>query len=150
MSAIRSRNTAPEMFLRRQLHQRGFRYRLNVRDLPGRPDIVLPRYSAVIFAHGCFWHGHDCHLFRWPGTRVDFWKSKITRNREVDRAALDALQARGWRTAVVWECALRGPSRLPADEVLEGIVEWLTRGEGQLEIRSTSTGVRPPHGRPET
>src|SRR3546814_10547828 len=83
MSGIRSTNTKPEMILRRGLHAAGFRFRLHDRRLPGKPDLVFPRYSAVLFAHGCFWHGHNCHLFRLPATRTDFWAAKIDRNRQV-------------------------------------------------------------------
>src|SRR3954470_16295918 len=79
MAGIRGTNTAPEMILRRALHAEGFRYRLHDRRLPGKPDMVFPRHHAVIFAHGCFWHGHDCHLFKWPSTRPEFWQTKIRR-----------------------------------------------------------------------
>jgi DNA mismatch endonuclease (patch repair protein) len=95
MSGIRSTGTRPEMILRRGLHRAGFRYRLHVRNLPGKPDLVFPRYNAVIFAHGCFWHGHDCHLFKWPSTRRDFWQAKIARNRVVDARSEAALTAQG-------------------------------------------------------
>ena len=81
MSAVRSRDTQPELVIRRGLHARGFRYRLHSAELPGKPDIVLPKYHAVVLVHGCFWHGHDCALFRTPGTRRKFWEAKIARNR---------------------------------------------------------------------
>ncbi|MFP4906044.1 very short patch repair endonuclease [Paraburkholderia sp. BR14261] len=107
MSGIRGRNTKPEKLIRSLLHRRGFRFRLNVRELPGRPDIVLPRRRAVVFVHGCFWHGHNCALFKWPRTRPEFWREKIARNRLNDAKALAALAAQGWRVAVIWECACR-------------------------------------------
>ena len=124
MSGIRGRNTKPEILIRSLLHRRGFRFRLDARDLPGRPDIVLPRYRAVIFVHGCFWHGHDCHLFKWPQTRPEFWRDKISRNRANDARAQAALLDADWRVATVWECALRGANR-DLDGVLQRLVDWL-------------------------
>ena len=118
MSGIRGSNTKPELLLRKGLHALGFRFRLHDRSLPGKPDIVLPRYKAVIFAHGCFWHGHDCHLFKWPSTRPEFWQAKIARNRAVDERTEAALSEAGWRQAIVWECALKGKTRLPLEEVI--------------------------------
>ncbi len=108
MSGIRGRDTQPEMMIRRHLHAHGFRYRLCRKDLPGKPDIVLPRWKVAVFAHGCFWHGHQgCALFRVPKTRTQFWSEKIARNAQRDEAAIGALSDLGWRVAVVWECALR-------------------------------------------
>jgi len=128
MSGIRARNTKPERQIRSLLHRRGFRFRLNVRELPGQPDIVLPRYRAAVFIHGCFWHGHDCPLFKWPHTREDFWRAKIARNRANDARALAALAAQGWRVAVIWECALRGAGR-DTDALLQRLALWLQSGE---------------------
>src|ERR1700710_200975 len=119
MAGIRGTNTAPEMILRCALHAEGFRYRLHDRRLPGKPDMVFSRHHAVIFAHGCFWHGHDCHLFKWPSTRSDFWKAKIERNRVVDARVASELAALGWRCGHVWECALKGRTKLPINEVLD-------------------------------
>lgn len=135
MSGIRGKNTKPEMMLRRGLHARGLRYRLHARDLPGSPDMVFPARRAVLFVHGCFWHGHDCHLFRLPGSRPDFWRTKIDRNREVDRRAVDALREAGWRVAVVWECALKGRTRRDPDAVLDACALWAREGRDWLEIR---------------
>jgi DNA mismatch endonuclease, patch repair protein len=135
MSGIRGRNTKPEILIRSLLHRRGFRYRLDARDLPGRPDIVLPRYHAVVFVHGCFWHGHDCHLFKWPQTRADFWREKIGRNRANDARAAAALRERGWRVATVWECALRGAHR-DLDGVLQRLVDWLQSDAPTLDERA--------------
>ena len=136
MSGIRGKNTKPEMMIRRGLHARGFRYRLHC-QLPGKPDICLAKYRAVIFVHGCFWHGHDCHLFRWPSTRPDFWRKKIERNRAVDERALAALKANGWRTATVWECVLKGAGRRPADMTLDCLSRWLNSGEADLQIQGS-------------
>jgi DNA mismatch endonuclease (patch repair protein) len=125
MSGIRSKDTKPELQVRKALHRKGYRYRLHDPKLPGKPDIVLPKYGAVILVNGCFWHGHACHLFKWPSTRKDFWRSKITRNAEKDRETSDALTAAGWRVLVVWECALRGRHRLEFDSLVNQIVDWL-------------------------
>lgn len=138
MAGIRGKDTKPEMMLRKGLHAAGFRYRLHARDLPGRPDIVFPRHRAVLFAHGCFWHGHDCHLFRWPSTRQEFWTTKINRNREVDTRSEQALAQADWRLGIVWECALKGRTRLPLLEVLEACVGWLRSDAARLEIRGTA------------
>lgn len=135
MSGIRATNTRPELVLRKGLHARGFRFRLHDRSLPGKPDIVLPRYRAVILAHGCFWHGHDCHLFKWPKTRDEFWRAKIARNRDVDLKAEAALDAAGWRRATVWECALKGKTRLPLEEVLSRCAAWLRSDSERIKIR---------------
>ncbi len=138
MSGIRGKNTKPEMLLRRGLHARGLRYRLHAKDLPGSPDLVFPARKAVLFAHGCFWHGHDCHLFRMPGSRPDFWRTKIERNREVDRRAVEALRQAGWRVGVVWECALKGRTRLDLETVLDACAAWAREGGDMLEIRGKS------------
>lgn len=108
MSRIGSRDTAPEMAIRRVLHRAGYRFRLQRKDLPGRPDLTLPKHQAVIFVHGCFWHGHEnCPDFRLPKTNEAFWKEKIARNIERDRRAVVDLGKLGWRVLVVWECATR-------------------------------------------
>ena len=135
MSGIRSTNTKPEITLRKGLHRLGFRFRLHDRRLPGSPDVVLPKYKAVIFAHGCFWHGHDCHLFKPPSTRMEFWTAKIKRNREVDAAATVALRALDWRVGIVWECALKGRTHHPHEDVIQMCVDWLGSGKPDLEVR---------------
>lgn len=134
MSGIRGRNTKPEILVRSLLHRQGFRFRLHVRELPGKPDIVLPRYHAAIFVHGCFWHGHDCPLFRMPGTRADFWRDKIGRNQTNDQKAKSALLAAGWRVGVVWECAIRGPGK-NIESVARRLGEWLRSEEKETEAR---------------
>lgn len=113
MSKIRVRNTRPEMMVRSLLHKTGFRFRLNVKDLPGQPDIVLPRYKTVIFVHGCFWHGHSCPKGRkLPMTRKEFWAKKLARNTERDKENFRDLRELGWRIVVVWECELKEPASL--------------------------------------
>jgi len=129
MSRIRGKDTRPELVLRRGLHSLGFRFRLHRKDLPGRPDMVFPRYRAVVLVHGCFWHGHDCPLFKLPATRREFWVAKIEGNRARDTRNLAGLTAAGWRALMVWECALKGPARLPADAVLAEITSWLASNE---------------------
>jgi len=135
MSGIRGKNTKPELLLRKGLHAQGFRFRLHDASLPGKPDIVFPRYKAVIFAHGCFWHGHDCHLFKWPSTRPEFWQTKINRNRMVDERTEAALTEKGWRQAIVWECALKGRNRLLLENIITRCAEWLRSDRQRLEIR---------------
>ena len=128
MSRIKSKDTKPEMILRRGLHGRGLRYRLHGADIPGKPDMVFPRHRAVVFVHGCFWHGHGCSLFRWPKTRAAFWRTKINRNVERDLSALAALQAEGWRALVVWECAIRGRNRRAMQDVLRRAEAFIRQG----------------------
>lgn len=135
MAGIRGKDTRPELVLRTALHRRGFRYRLHRRDLPGTPDLVFPGRKAVIFVHGCFWHGHDCHLFHWPQTRADFWRGKIGGNIARDRAQRQALAAAGWRIGTVWECTLKGRTRLPFPEVVDRCAVWLDTDERTLEVR---------------
>ncbi|MFW5437861.1 very short patch repair endonuclease [Paenibacillus apiarius] len=125
MAGIRSKDTKPEMILRKGLHSLGFRYRLHDKSLLGKPDMVFPRYNAVIFAHGCFWHGHSCHLFKWPSSNTEFWRNKITRNMELDKEHIARLQEMGWRTGIVWECSLKGKYRINTEEVIELCAQWL-------------------------
>ena len=109
MSRIRSSNTKPELDLRHALWKMGFRYRVNDRRLPGKPDIVLPKYKTVIFVHGCFWHGHEgCRFFVVPATHTEFWTDKIRMNRERDAITSEKLESLGWTVITVWECTLRG------------------------------------------
>lgn len=113
MSAIRSKNTKPELLVRKLLHSKGYRYRLHVKTLPGNPDIVLKRWNAIILVHGCFWHGHQgCHLSHIPKTRTDFWSGKISANKLRDTKTGERLIADGWRVIEVWECAIKGKARL--------------------------------------
>ena len=128
MAAIRGKDTKPELLIRKALFARGYRYRLHDKRLPGKPDLVFPKYRAVIFVHGCFWHGHGCHLFKWPKTRRDFWRRKISHNRTKDAQVYDHLHAEGWFILTVWECALKGKGRHPVKVVLDRIVHWLECG----------------------
>jgi len=125
MRAIRGRDTGPEMRLRALLHRAGFRFRLHRRDLPGRPDIVLPRHRAVVLVHGCFWHRHqDCRFAAMPATRPDFWAAKFAANVARDGRNIADLQALGWRVAVVWECELKADAQARAD----ALGCWLRQG----------------------
>jgi DNA mismatch endonuclease, patch repair protein len=137
MAGIRGKNTKPELIIRRGLHSRGFRYLLHDKRLPGKPDLVFPKYRAVIFVHGCFWHGHDCHLFRWPKTRKGFWRKKIERNRERDESALDALANADWRICIIWECALKGRTKLVNAETLRRCSLWLPTRRKYLELKGS-------------
>ena len=121
MSHIRGKNTKPEQVIRRGLFARGFRFRLHDTRLPGRPDLVLPRYRTVVFINGCFWHGHDCHLFRTPATNAEFWATKIHRTQDNDARNVAILVGAGWRVITVWECAIRGKSEDAVSEVLDSL-----------------------------
>jgi DNA mismatch endonuclease, patch repair protein len=108
MSRIRSSNTKPEMLVRKFLHAQGFRYRLHVKNMPGKPDIVLPKYKTVIFVHGCFWHGHEgCRYYAVPKTRTEWWLNKINTNIANDSKAVKALKKDGWKVVEIWECDLK-------------------------------------------
>ena len=143
MSGIKGKNTKPEIAFRKILHSRGFRFRLHNKDLPGKPDLVLSRYKAVIFIHGCFWHGHEsCRLFRIPKSRSEFWGEKITGNIARDKSQLVLLQDNGWRILIVWECSVKGKPHLviKAADLAE---KWLKKSEaGFAEIRrDAATGL---------
>jgi DNA mismatch endonuclease (patch repair protein) len=134
MSRIRGGDTKPEMTIRRGLHSLGLRYRLHARTLPGRPDLVFPRYRAVILVHGCFWHGHHCHLFRMPATRPEFWQNKIDANRQRDSTTHIALRADGWRILTVWECSLKGSEKWPLQLLLDTAAAFVRGSEVEREI----------------
>lgn len=149
MAGIRGKDTRPEMMVRRALHRLGFRFRLHDARLPGRPDIVLPRHRAAVLVHGCFWHGHGCHMFRWPASRAGFWRDKIGRNQSRDAAAFLEMDALGWRQAVIWECALSGRGRLPVDQVADICALWLRDGGRHLEIAGFACTLETPPAQPE-
>lgn len=131
MSGIKGRDTRPELLIRGHLHLAGFRYRVHARHLPGTPDIVLPKWMAVIDVRGCFWHRHPgCRYATTPATRAEFWQRKFERTVERDQANAEALSSLGWRTAVVWECALRD-SRA---ETLARLESWLRTQRGDIEL----------------
>lgn len=134
MAAVRARDTKPELMIRKALHGAGLRYRLNVRDLPGKPDIVLPRYRAGVFVHGCFWHRHECDLFRWPESRTEFWREKLDANAARDEKTADALDTAGWRQAVIWECALKGRKKRDFQDTMQRLIAWIRSDEQAITI----------------
>ena len=134
MSGIRSRHTKPERIIRSGLHRLGFRFALHSRKLSGTPDLVLPRYRAAIFVHGCFWHRHNCEFFKMPSTRTGFWKAKFARNRSNDIAARKELANEGWRVLVVWECALRDRSESEVTAILLRAASWIKGHRKSLEL----------------
>lgn len=147
MSRVRGRDTVPEMRVRRGLHQLGFRYRVHAKELPGRPDLVLPRYRTAVLVHGCFWHGHGCRMTKMPVTRAEFWQQKIEGNIARDKTAIEGLRKTGWRTLVIWECALRGPTRLEEQDVFRRTAHFIRGYEpGHLEIHGVlgpGCGLKP-------
>ncbi|WP_260833897.1 very short patch repair endonuclease [Sphingopyxis sp. P1IMeth2] len=121
MSRIRSTNTKPEVALRKALHRLGFRFRLHARGLPGKPDIVLPKYHTAIFVHGCFWHRHEgCKVATTPKSNTQFWVEKFDRNIRRDAAAIEQLEAAGWRVLIAWECDLVTPDKAAAKAMALG------------------------------
>ena len=133
MSGIRGKNTKPELILRRALHARNLRFRLHPARMPGRPDLVFPKYRAAIFVHGCFWHRHeDCRYATTPATRPEFWREKFLDNVERDQRNIGALRAEGWRVAVIWECSLRRTDR--ALETVDRVEAWILGKEDFLEV----------------
>ena len=137
MAGIKGQDTQPEKLIRQGLFARGFRFRLHPKGLPGRPDLVLPAYGAAIFIHGCFWHlhGDDCPLFKWPGTREQWWRDKLEGTAERDARKRRELMRAGWWVLTLWECALKGPTRQPLDTLLDRIERWLRHDERHLELR---------------
>lgn len=134
MAGIRSKDTRPEMFIRQGLHALGFRYRLHDRKIPGKPDLVFPRYGALIDVRGCFWHGHDCEYFKIPASNTGFWAGKVTENRTRDARNLKAQLDAGWRCLIVWECAVRHAKKSPGESALiPAITGWL-RGSGHYAV----------------
>jgi DNA mismatch endonuclease (patch repair protein) len=134
MAGIQGKNTKPEILIRKALHARGFRFRLHVKDLPGKPDLVLPKYRALIFVHGCFWHGHGCRYFKVPQTRPEFWLEKIGKNQRRDSLQEEALKAMGWRVLVVWECAVRSMRKDKSSLLVDLIASWLKNESKYFQI----------------
>lgn len=135
MSGIRSKNTRPELALRKALHRAGFRYALHAKNIPGKPDMAFPALKAAVFVHGCFWHGHDCRFFRLPKTRTEFWKAKIDRNRARDEIVMAKLKEEGWRHLTVWECAIRGAGPEAPLKIAARAAKWLRSRRRTGEIR---------------
>jgi DNA mismatch endonuclease, patch repair protein len=143
MSGIKGKDTRQEIEIRKRLFALGFRYRLHDNKLPGKPDLVLLRYKAVILIHGCFWHAHDCHLFQLPASRKAFWKKKLLGNKIRDAANVERLISLGWRVLIIWECAFRavGKNRdAELDRITAKAAQWLRSGRQHHEIRGANVG----------
>jgi len=134
MRAIRQQDTAIELRVAQLLKDRGFAYRVQDKNLPGRPDFVLLEQQAIIFVHGCFWHHHHCYLFKVPATRTEFWTGKINSNVERDNRYVRQLQESGWKVLIIWECALRNKLRLSDGDLQERVEEWLLAMDQSAEI----------------
>lgn len=132
MSGIKCKNTKPEIMVRKSLFRDGFRYRLNNALIPGKPDITLQKYSAVIFVNGCFWHGHACRYFVWPKSNQEFWHRKIMANKQNDMATQEKLSELGYRVCVIWECATRDKDQFP--HTMQILKKWLNSDCAFLEL----------------
>lgn len=133
MSGIKNKNTKPEMIIRSLLHKKGFRFRIHSSKLPGKPDIVLKKYFAVIFINGCFWHGHDCQLFKLPKTNRIFWEDKINYNKNNDKKVINNLKKSHWRICLIWECSIKN-SKNSLNDIIIQLEEWLKSDNLFLEI----------------
>jgi DNA mismatch endonuclease (patch repair protein) len=139
MSRVKSKNTKPELLIRSYLHKMGYRFRLHVKQLPGSPDIVFPKYRAVIFVHGCFWHGHNsCGGGKLPKTRPEFWREKVSENVTRDQMAYTQLNLLGWRIAIVWECALKNKG--VTNDTVNRIHKWIRSSSNYLELPRPNDG----------
>jgi len=134
MSNIRGRDTIPELVIRKGMHKLGTRFRLYDKRLPGKPDLYFPKYNAVIFVNGCFWHRHYCHYFKWPSTRPKFWKEKLEGNVKRDISKWSSLEKSGIRVLVIWECAIRGKDAKSIEQVLQRAENWLKSGNASEQI----------------
>ncbi len=135
MKGIRSKNTNPELIIRKMLHSHGFRFRLHPNHLPGKPDLILPKYHIAIFINGCFWHGHSCNLFKWPKTNAEFWKNKITKNKTRDLKNVRNLVSQEWRVLRIWECSLKGTTNIGYERIFEKFYAWLESESVTKQIR---------------
>lgn len=145
MSGIRGKDTKPELALRRALHARGFRFRLHSKKVDGRPDLVLPKYRAIVFVHGCFWHRHEgCRYATTPATRSEFWQAKFAANVARDSSVRGALLDEGWRVATIWECALRKPEQVSV--AADRLAEWLVAVGDTLELGENEASAQVREG----
>ena len=134
LASVKSTNTRPELYVRSGLHRNGLRFRLHNRNLPGTPDLYFAKHKLCLFINGCFWHRHDCHLFKWPKTREEFWRNKITRNQQRDRMQFDQLLVSGYRVGIVWECSIKGKLRIPEERFFEVLIGQIVGSEDFFEI----------------
>lgn len=129
MAGIKSKDTRPEVRIRKELHQRGYRYRLHSNKLPGKPDVVLNKHKAVILVNGCFWHMHGCRLFKLPQSRTEFWKEKLEANVKRDQRNQVLLNQEGWRVFVIWECGVKSKKQLVVEQAVDAFEAWLDTDE---------------------
>jgi len=153
MAGIKNKNTSPEVVVRSNLHRLGLRFRLGNKLLPGKPDLVLPKHKTVVFVHGCFWHAHACKYFRLPSSNTDFWSTKLQGNVIRDEKCVKELRALGWRSVVIWECAVRQATKQVSDEPYRLVHDWVVnydapyleisrgRGNGFSKRRSTDRAL---------
>ncbi|MFJ5436062.1 very short patch repair endonuclease [Pectobacterium sp. CHL-2024] len=134
MKAIRNHDTYIEIKLNAMLEDLGFEFQKQVKELPGKPDFVIEKYRKIIFTHGCFWHKHNCHLFKPPATRTDFWMKKIGKNVVRDRDIYERLRDGGWHVMIIWECSIKGRSKLSPQQLLDRVEEWVCAGDYSAEI----------------
>ena len=134
MARNRHKNTGPEMKLRSILHSAGLRYRLYDVKLPGKPDLVFPRFSATLFVHGCYWHSHGCYRSSVPKSHLDYWKTKLNKNKDRDRRNVALLRKLNWRVMIIWECSLIGKNAMESNELTETVVSWLHGSVQFLEV----------------
>ena len=148
MAGIKSKDTKPELQIRSALHRRGYRYTLHNKKLFGKPDLCLKKYKVAIFINGCFWHAHnDCHLFRLPKSKVEFWEQKLTKNKLRDKENIESLGNDGWRILLLWECALKGKQRLDFESLIETASKWIESDSTWLEIRGNTKANQDIHYR---
>ena len=139
MARVGSKDTKPELLIRKGLHVLGFRYRLHVRELPGKPDLVFSRYCSVIQVNGCFWHGHSCPRCRMPSSNREYWNRKVARNKERDAENRQLLLDDGWRVLTIWECAITGKWKLGLNQVLKLASEWLLSTKPLFELKGKAS-----------
>jgi DNA mismatch endonuclease (patch repair protein) len=125
MASVKNKNSKPEVNLRKALFAKGLRYRIHVSNLPGHPDVVFPKYKAVIFIHGCFWHRHGCKYGNLPVTNTDFWRKKFQKNVVRDQLNIAQLEKLGWRVRIIWSCQLKNRQKVYSDESLQEVMKWL-------------------------
>lgn len=137
MANVKSKNTKPELKVRSLLHRKGLRFRLHGKDLPGKPDIILPKFKAVIFVNGCFWHGHkNCKLSKLPTTRIEFWQNKINKNQLNDEKNIEKLIKNKWRVCILWGCTIKG-NKVNLETSINTIYEWLHSDSKFIEIEKS-------------
>lgn len=125
MASVKGKDTSPELLVRKELHRRGFRYRLYPKDIPGKPDLVFPKFNAIIFIHGCFWHGHNCEKGKLPKSNLSFWEEKIVKNKQRDRKNVVKLKKEGYKILTIWQCKIIGKRKMPIKILGDKVESWL-------------------------